>query len=664
MTVVIKKIKWYALRLKAMSFEEVIFRLKYYLLVKRYLKNNRFIESPELQIKNLESWWKLSLPVENLPESKALLNEAQSYLQGDYTFLNITCQEPLLNWHLDPQTNKTAPLTFALDIDYKNVDLVGNIKNIWEKNRHHHLTVMSAAYALSKDEKYASAVAQQLQDWIAQNPFPLGVNWSSSLELGIRLISWVWIDRLLKGSEVHDLLFGSSGVMWSSIYWHQWLISQHYSHGSSANNHLIGEMAGLFISSCHWQVFPQSKRWQSLAWQILEQEISIQTYACGLNREQAFPYHIFATEFFLLAGIEAEMHHVAISDRYKNLVRKMLEVIPPLTDVGGNLPRYGDDDEGMALQIRPHQSSRVDWLFRLGRQWLDAKVPLPNDASGSLAASLINFPAEDTVGEVPLPNNSLAFSDAGVYVLARDRGKPREIMCLADAGELGFLSIAAHGHADALAFTLSIGGVPIVVDPGTYVYHTDNHWRNYFRSTKAHNTIAIDGLDQSKPEGIFLWTRKAKTKVLDWKETENGSVITAEHDGYTCTDEGIVHRRQITLNKQGLEICDRLEGKGVHHIEWRIHFSPQCSVVLQKECCLVKWHSGLLAVYLDKQIQWNLIQSGTDGGWYSSGYNLKQPTTTLVGSAKIEGNISLKNSLDLLKHNSSEEAAVADSVAY
>ena len=662
MSVVIKNIKWYALRLKAMSFEEILSRLKYYLLVKKYLKNSRSIKSPEPQYE-LKDWWELSLPEENSIESKALLNEAENYLRGDYTFLNITCKEPLLNWHLDPQTNKIAPLTFALDLDYKDVSLVGNIKNIWEKNRHHHLTVMSAAYALTKDEKYASAVAQQLQDWIAKNPFPLGVNWSSSLELGIRLISWVWVDRLLRGSEVHEELFGESGVMWSSIYWHQWLISKHYSHGSSANNHLIGEMAGLFISSYHWSVFPQSKRWQSLAWQILEKEISIQTFACGLNREQAFPYHIFATEFFLLAGIEAEMHQVAIDQQYKNLVRRMLEVIPPLTDVGGNLPKYGDDDEGIALQIRPHQSSRVDWLFRLGRQWLDAKVPLPDNASGSLATSLINFPARDTVGKVPLPDSSLAFADAGLYVLARDRGKPQEVMCLADAGELGFLSIAAHGHADALAFTLSVGGVPIVVDPGTYVYHTDNYWRNYFRSTKAHNTITIDDLDQSKSGGIFLWTRKAQTKVVDWKETDDGGVLTAEHDGYTCIDEGIVHRRQLTLDRQGLEISDRLEGKGVHQIEWRLHFSPQCSVELQEERCLVKWHSGSLAIYLDKQVQWSLLSSGTDGGWYSPGYNLKQPATTLVGSAKIEGNISLKNSLDLLEHNHSEKTEVA-SVAY
>lgn len=660
----IKNIKWYVWRLRAMSLQEIFFRLKYQLIIKKRLKTRSFFAAPKAQLpETIEDWWRLPVTsLENSWEYRALLQEAENYLQGNYTFLNITCQESPLHWHLDPQTKKQAPLTFALDLDYRDVNLVGNVKNIWEKNRHHHLTVMSAAYALTKDEKYAFAVAEQLQDWLVKNPFPLGINWNSSLELGIRLISWVWVDRLLRGSEVHEVLFGKSGVLWKAIYWHQWLISQHYCHGSSANNHLIGEMAGLFISSCQWSVFPSSKRWRSLAWNILEREIPRQTFTSGLNREQAFAYHIFTTEFFLLAGIEAQMHQLTVSSQYQNLVCKMLEVIPPLRDLNGNLPRYGDGDEGIVLQIRPHQSSRIDWLFRLGRQWLGAKVPLPNN-DGNLAASLVNFPAPDTVEDLPPSDNSVALTDAGLYVLAQNRGTPEEVVCLADAGELGFLSIAAHGHADALSFTLTVGGVPIIIDPGTYVYHADSYWRSYFRSTKAHNTIALDRLDQSEPEGTFLWTKKAQTKVLDWQKTTDGGVLVAEHDGYTRLDEAIVHRRQLTLDRR-LEIVDRLEGKGIHSMEWRLHFAPHCAVILQGDRCTVEWHSGLLTIDLDRQLQWGLLEGDRDGGWYSPSFNLKQPTATLVGTGKIQAGIVLKNVLHLSNQNFSSEIAALDSIAY
>ena len=599
-----------------------------------------------------DDWWNLPhFPLNNLSklsECQELLYEAKNYLQGNYLFFNIPYQESPLNWHLDPQTNKLAPLKFGLNLNFRDFNLVGNVKNIWSKNRHHHLTVMTAAYALTGDEEYAEAVAEQLQDWVAKNPFPLGVNWSSSLEVGIRLLSWVWIERFLRTSKVHSLLFGESGILWSSIYWHQWFITKFHSHGSYANNYLIGEMTGLFISSCHWPVFPSSKQWQSLAWRTLEQEISRQTFSCGLNREQAFPHHIFATEFFLLSGLEAQMHKIAITDQYKDLVRKMLEVIPPLIDIGGNLPKYGDSNEDMALQIRPYKSSRLDWLFRLGRQWLSAKVPLNNENSGILAASLVNFPAKDTVKEVPAHSNCVAFPDAGLYVLAQNRGTPQELFCLGDVGSLGFSAIA-HGYTDALSFTLNISGVPIIIDPGIYIHDADSLWRNHFRSTKAHNINTIDDLDQSKPEGVFLWSKKAKTKIIDWKQTTDGGILTAEQDAYTRLNEGIIHRRKLSLDRQGLGILDHLQGNGLHEIEWRLHFSSQCRVKLHEQFCLVKWHSGLLVIYLDQQIQWSLLKDEIDGSWHSSAFNVKKTITTLVGTGQIRGSITLNNSLDLLE---------------
>ena len=663
-SIMFASIQWYVSRLQAMSLSEILPRIQH-LALKKYLRGNSSWTAPVPKTNTVRAdWWKPpDLPLAHLAEYTALLDEAEQYREGRYSWLNIPCQESPPNWHLDPQTNRIAPMSMGLDLNYRDRNLVGNVKNIWEKNRHHHLTVMSAAYLLTKNEAYADAVAKQLQDWIINNPFPLGINWTSSLELGIRLISWVWIDRFLRGSKAHSLLFGESGILWSSIYWHQWLIAKHYSHGSSANNHLVGEMAGLFISSSHWSVFDDSKRWQSLAWVILETEIPKQTFASGLNREQAFSYHIFVTEFFLLAGIEAQGCDVEVSQPYRNNVRRMLEVVPPLMDAKGNLPRYGDGDEGMALQIRPHQSSRLNWLFRLGRQWLGAKVPLPNSDSGCLAASFINLPAgdRDPVEASALPD-SLALPDAGLYVLAQNRGKPQEILCLADAGKLGFLPLAAHGHADALSFTLNVSGVPIIVDPGTYTYHADAHWRSYFRSTKAHNTVVVDGLDQSESAGTFLWTKQANTRVIDWQTTTKGAVLIAEHDGYTRLRDRIIHRRKLTLEQQELEIEDRLQNKGTHQVEWRLHFAPQCEVELKSECCLVKWHSGLLAIYLDEQMEWSLLKGASNGGWYSPGFNLKQPTTTLVGRAKVTGNLVLNNSIDLLEQNLLKKSTVTEVV--
>ncbi len=572
------KLQWYINRLQAMSLPEIVNRTQLALKKKTWQRRTTWI-APKPKIIPKDTWKLPHLPSETMEECESLLTEANDYLQGKYTLLNLSFTEPKINWHLDPQTGKIAPLEFGLNLNYRDPNIAGNVKNIWEKNRHHHLTILALAYAITNNEQYVKAIEEQLLDWIEKNPFPLGVNWASSLEFGIRLISWVWIERLIRNTSTHTNLFGEDGKLWQTIYWHQWLIAQHYSHGSSANNHLIGEMAGLFLASSLLPVFPESSKWQSLARKILEEEVSRQTFPSGINREQAFSYQIFALEFFLLAGIEAQRINVPFSANYKDWVRRMLEVIPSLVDVGGNLPQYGDGDDGMALQLRPNipnvkvsskrfsasgtevpttnlKSSRLDWLFRLGRQWLNAQVPLPSNKSGLLPATLIGIEAKDEIEEVKPPQNSIGFDDAGIFVLTSQRGKPDEVFCLADAGCLGFLSIAAHGHADALSFTLSVGGKPVIIDPGTYIYHAETQWRNYFRSTKAHNTIVIDNLDQSEPSGIFLWTKKAEVKVLSWEAKPDGGVLIAQHDGYQRLPNGVTHRRRLSLEGKKLEIQD------------------------------------------------------------------------------------------------------------
>lgn len=642
-----KNLKWYWNRLQAMSLQETISRGQIYINKAVWSRRTSWIpQKPNLTLKK-DTWTIPSLESIAPEERQTLLDEANCYLQGKYSLLNIKFEETNIDWHHDPQTLKRAPLKFGPTLNYRDFFLVGNVKNIWEKNRHHHLTVLALAYALTKDENYAEAVERQLLSWLEQNPFPLGINWTSSLELGVRLISWIWLERLLRGTSSHQRLFGKAGELWSTIYWHQWLISQYYSPGSSANNHLVGEMAGLFIAAVVWPVFPESARWQSLARSILEREVSRQTFPSGLNREQAFSYHIFSLEFFLLAGLEAERMGIHFSSTYQDWVRRMLEVIPPLIDVGGNLPNYGDSDEGMALQLRSLKSSRLDWLFRLGRQWLKARVPLPQDSSGLLAATLIGTDTKDEVGKITTVKESVGFKDAGLFVLASNRGQPDEVFCLADAGALGFLSTAAHGHADALSFTLSIGGVPVIIDTGTYSYLTDPQARVYFRSTKAHNTIVVDGLDQSEQAGTFLWLKKAQSNVLAWEAKPTGGILVAEHNGYLHLSNGVKHQRQFKLEGKILEVRDELQGQGVHDLEWRLHFSPICTVSLESNVCSVSWAKGCLKLNLDSQMEWNVVKGEKEAGWFSSNFNLKEPIYTLIGSTNKQVPVSLVNRLEV-----------------
>ena len=252
----VKSLSWYWNRLWAMNGAEILFRLT--LSIKK--KIWKLVKPNYKPIIKYEVLTQLSpivgkeFPIQLNEQKKHLLEEAECYLNHKWLFFGLDETEEVINWHQDPQTKTRAPIQFGFDINHRDENLVGNIKNIWEKNRHHHLTILAIAFYLTKDEKYAKEVQLQLKSWIDQNPYLMGVNWTHPLEQGIRLISWVYISFFLRISQYFDSLFGKNGVLWNSIYEHQKFIIETYSRGSSANNHLIGEMAGLYISSFYWPV--------------------------------------------------------------------------------------------------------------------------------------------------------------------------------------------------------------------------------------------------------------------------------------------------------------------------------------------------------------------------------------------------------------------------
>ncbi|EDY51688.1 conserved hypothetical protein [Streptomyces clavuligerus] len=147
------------------------------------------------------------------------------------------------DWWYDPKTGRRAPAGHAFDLPYRDEDAVGDIKQIWEPSRHQHLTVLAAAYALTGNERYAERVAGHLRSWWAANPPLRGVHWTSGIELGIRLLSWVWTRRLLDGWPGAAGLFEDNPAALHQIWHHQCWLAAFPSRGSSENNDIIGEAA-------------------------------------------------------------------------------------------------------------------------------------------------------------------------------------------------------------------------------------------------------------------------------------------------------------------------------------------------------------------------------------------------------------------------------------
>jgi hypothetical protein len=250
-------------------------------------------------------------------------------------------------------------------------------------------------------------------------------------------------------------------------------------------------------------------------------------------------------------------------------------------------------------------------------------VPVDDVRTPLLAASA----ARRSPAWVDRPSRRPAhFADAGLTIL-----RAGEVWCRCDGGPHGFLSIAAHAHADALSLEVRHGGVDILADPGTFCYHGQPAWRSYFRSTLGHNTLELGGHDQSVSGGPFLWTRHAHSKVLFVHTPKNGAARwCAEHDGY----RPFVHRRSVELDAAELKITDEVLGTRRHPCRLAFHLGPEVEVHTEGIATELTWPGGRATLTLPADLSWRAHRGETEPplGWYSRGFGRREPAYTLVGT--------------------------------
>ncbi|MFC6156367.1 heparinase II/III family protein [Kribbella jiaozuonensis] len=561
---------------------------------------------------------------------KAVIQTADAIMAGNLEVLGVDrtdLTEP--DWFRDPITGRRSdPAQYVFKLNHRNEEAVGNIKQVWELSRHHHLTQLAAAWFLTHDDRYAERVADHLNDWWRTNPFLSGVHWASGIEIGIRLISWTWIRRLLNDwPEITDL-FEHNELALQQIYWHQRYLAAFQSHGSSANNHVIAEAAGRLVAACAFPWFSKSTRWRQDAAALLEKELDANTFPSGVNRELATDYHRFVSELGLYAALEADWSGHPLSQKTWALLTRTIDVAAAIVDTTLRPPRQGDDDEGMVLVLDPPDIHHWSAFLSLGAAAVGAAPWWPDSpptATSYIISSLVKEQQPDRPAVRPDH-----FEDAGLTVLRSNDDGP-EIWCRADAGPHGFLSIAAHAHSDALSLEVRVDGVDILADPGTYCYHGEEEWRNYFRSTIAHNTVEVAGAEQSTLGGAFLWLRGATGKVRRYAPNS----WEAEHDGYRVGDSPVTHRRTAVLDHGVLRVEDRLDAASDVRIAW--HLGPEVSVELDRSTGRLEWSTGTAIVELPAGLTWTAHRGGNDPllGWYSPRFGRKVPSTTLIGTGKL-----------------------------
>ena len=537
-----------------------------------------------------------------------------------------------IDWQIDPQTRCKWPQQFWAGIDARDVSR-GGVKWVWELNRHHHILTLAKAYFLTNDERYAKEALAQITSWIDQNPPLIGINWTSSLELSIRSINWTWVLELTKDSKfLTEEIFHK---VESSISQQATYIYRHLSAYSSANNHRVGEAAGLAIVGMTFPWLTEAEKWKQSGLDILTKEITKLILSDGSSAEQSPHYLLFILDFYLLVMQLAKLNRVSIDPVWQERLHAAAHFLQALMDQKGHIPLIGDNDDAWVVRLDDRlevnnycsvlatcaalfhdpelKSAAIEWDEKSG--WLFGE-------EGERA-----FDNLDTVEQQPV---SRMLQPGGYFTMEAPGSK-----ALVDCGPLGYGPIAAHGHADALSIWASIDGEECLVDSGTFAYQEGDIWRSYFRGTSAHNTIRIDGFDQSEMLGPFLWGKKANTRLLNWKVQCEYDLIAAEHDGYKKL--GIIHRRQILFLKPDiLVVSDQVLGRGCHRIEQFWHLAPEYKVEIKGKRAelAIRQHKQVFEVWSSPLDNLSVVEGQLDPiqGWVSTRYGQKIPAPVLIHS--------------------------------
>jgi len=565
----------------------------------------------------------------------------ESYMAGRIDFFG---HEPLdvgmpVAWHRDPVTGTGAPRTFGKALNYRDDRIVGNVKFLWELGRHQHLVPLAVAYAVSGDNRYRQAVVDQVDGWMARNPYGIGIHWCSALEVSLRLISWAVVHSLLALRDGEAGLFAAVpdperlGVV---IYQQAFFVRHYLSGHSSANNHLIGELTGLWVACQVFDLGDKGNAWAEVAREMLERESGYQVYDDGVDKEQACYYHLWVLEYFLMAWLVGQRTGRPFSEAFTVRILAMAQFLEDVSPMGGEPPGIGDADDGCVVRFAPA------WPVKPYREVLEAVRGVlgePGSGDGEKAfwyhalagpgSGSGYHPGRERCYPVTYPQGGYAvMGGAGCHLVF-------------DAGDLGYLGIAAHGHADALSFCLALDGDWWLVDPGTYAYHSDPEWRSYFRGTAAHNTIRINRHDQSQMGGPFLWLRKAHAWIEKASESDGIQVVRGCHDGYQ--GQGVRHCRELRLLPAAglLEVLDELTGADDHtdFAEIHYHFAPDVDITPGPAAnCWVASRPGSdrrLVFYMDPLWECALARGSTNpvSGWFSPALEEKVPANTLRGEA-------------------------------
>ncbi|MFL6622869.1 MAG: alginate lyase family protein [Sulfurifustis sp.] len=570
-------------------------------------------------------------------------------------------------WHVDPISGRAAPFTHWSRVDPLDVGQVGDSKVTWELNRHQWLVDLGQAYRYTGDERYAQLFAACVQDWMRANPPGMGINWTSSLEAALRLISWTWALFLFRGSAALTPALYANMLAWIGA--HAEYIERYLSYYFSPNTHLTGEALGLFYAGVIFPELRGAARWRALGTRILLEQIDAQVWPDGVYFEQSTCYQRYTVEIYLHLLVLAARNAMAVPAAVPQCVQRMLDFLLAVRAPDGSMPQIGDADGGSLLPLARRAPDDFRGVFaaaavffhRADYAWA-AQQPAPEMLWLLGADSLQIFAAL-----TPMPSAASArlFPDGG-YAVMRSGWDPRAHQLIFDVGPLGCRVSGGHGHADLLAIQCAVFGKPSLVDAGTYCYTADAGWRDYFRSSAAHSTVMVDGLSQADAAGPFRWRARPRARLRRWIATDAFDLADAEHDAYARLPDPVRHRRRVFFAKPRYwVVVDDLHGNADHRIDVCFQLAPIEAALHANQWARAGTPDGgalLIRSFASVPLTAALTQGATSParGWVAPDYGRREPAPLLSYSATTRLPLRVVTLLLAVEDRAAPPAAVVD----
>lgn len=463
-----------------------------------------------------------------------------------------------------------------------------DVKVPWELSCFHHLTILGQAFVFTRNKKYAEEFSGQISDWISNNKVGYGVNWKCPMIIAIRAVNWLIAMEFFGDKELFSKEFLEK--FYVSLYEHGKFIRSHLENLSvTTHNHYLSDIAGLFFIAVYCPFFRESKRWQKFALKELSLEIEKQVYEDGCDFESSTSYHRLVLEMLFYCELLGKRAGIEFPEKYRERLLKMFEFSLYCIKPNGMIPQIGDNDSGRFLRFSKRPVLEHKYLLTLASVYYKtSEFKLHGFDYDEEAFWVFGVKGRELYDKLPYRKEFLiskSFPNAGWYIIRHNNN-----YCFISCGYNGQNGHGGHAHNDKLSFELMIDGNDILVDPGTYVYTSNPEDRNRFRSTEYHNTIKLDGCEQSEILHT-LFTLRDKVNIKKAELIESQSEISFYGE---IQYEGIIHKRIITVNKNdntwnisdSISCLKPVDGKLLFHLSPNIDMDVNCIFIKNNRHCI------------------------------------------------------------------------------